>query len=504
MNTFFRIKENDNLINGINAKHKKLPFEILKIAPILKKDFYSNHHPIIINNEGLPKTAGYQTVLSAGIYFKKKHFEFQSRPNFSFSENKYFETFYTNHADITWRDYYQWINRIDNPEYLGSSPIKKASISNTSLSYNHNSTKIEISNKNIWWGPGIKNALIMTNNAEGFSNINLSSSKPIKTEIGDLEFQFVTGLLKNSDVPPNEPNRVYQGEFLYRPKLNSKRIFTGGLVSFQPKKLQGLHLGYTKAAYSYYKYSKSPLDYLPLFGSLGNRVTYSETNDYKKMMGSVFARYLMKNDNAEIYAEYGNNNRVINPLLFLSKNKSPSGYIIGVKKAIIIGSNKFVDIGFEYTDLSLKDIYHIKNIQSWYIDDKIRHGYTHKGKIIGSGIGPGGESQFLQIGFNKGINRIGIELERRVYNNDFYYFTFERVRDFRRHWVDLISNIEFDIQLKNMLIGGKLSATRTLNYQWFYQEYEPITDGNSYYKNGLDYFTLEGNFYIYYLLNFKK
>lgn len=478
--------------------------EELRVFPILKKDNYTTNHPIEINNEDNPLNVGYQTNIQSGIYIKKGGIEFQTRPKFVFSENKKYETFFTNHDDITWRDYYQWINRIDNPEKFGNDPLSKIFLSNTSLSYNKVGLKLELSNKNMWWGPGYYQTLLMTNNAEGFINLNFSSAKPISFNFGNVEWQFASGLLKNSRIEPIESRRVFKGEFLYNPKPNSRRIFTGGAVSLEPKITPGLFLGFIKASYSYLKNSKSLLDYTSLFGTLGTKVTTAEKNEQKRMMGSVFLKYMMKKDNAEIYAEYGRNDKTLNPLFFLEKEPIPSGLIIGMKKIFPLKNDEFIDFGMEYTNLSLKDIYQIKDIKSWYIDDSVRHGYTNNGKIIGSGLGPGGESQLIEIGLNKGINRIGIQFERRVHNNDFYYYSFERIRDFRRHWVDLITNFEVDLQYKNFLFGGKFTIARTLNYQWFYQEYAPVIDGNSYYKNGLDYMTVQGSLYVHYLLNLKK
>lgn len=500
----FQNQNIDNFFIGEKFNLKVKASDEIRIFAISKKDNYTTHHPIEINNDGNPATVGYQTILQSGIYIKRGRFDFQTRPKFFFAENKKYETFYTNHDDITWRDYYEWINRIDNPEMFGANPISKISLSNTSFGYTYKKIKIELTNKNMWWGPGYHQTLLMTNNADGFINVNFSTTKPIKLDFGNLEWQFASGLLNNSRIEPLESRRVYKGEFLYQPKPNSRRIFTGGIVTIEPKITPGLFVGFTKASYSYLKNSKSILDYIPLFGTLGTKLTNAEKNNYKKMMGSVFFRYLMKKDNAEIYAEYGRNDKTINPLFFLEKESIPSGLIIGIKKLIHLDDKKFIDIGFEYTDLSLKDIYQIKNIKSWYIDDSTRHGYTNNGKVIGSGIGPGGESQLIEVGINKGINRIGIQFERRVHNNDFYYYSFERIRDFRRHWVDLITNFEIDLQYKNFLFGGKLTIARTLNYQWFYQEYEPILDGNSYYKNGLDYMTVQGGLYVHYLLNLKK
>jgi hypothetical protein len=48
-----------------------------------------------------------------------------------------------------------------------------------------------VSNENIWWGPGQRNALMFTNNAAGFMHAYFQTNKPIKTKIGNFEFNEI-------------------------------------------------------------------------------------------------------------------------------------------------------------------------------------------------------------------------------------------------------------------------------------------------------------------------
>ncbi|MFX9097187.1 capsule assembly Wzi family protein, partial [Acinetobacter baumannii] len=60
----------------------------------------------------------------------------------------------------------------------------------------------------MWWGPGSQNSLLMSNNAPGFLHLTLNTRYPIKTGIGNFEFQFISGkltedtsvLLENKDL----------------------------------------------------------------------------------------------------------------------------------------------------------------------------------------------------------------------------------------------------------------------------------------------------------------
>ncbi len=194
------------------------------------------------------------------------------------------------------------------------------------------------------------------------------------------------------------------------------------------------------------------------------------------------------------------------PLFFMDELTVPTAFVAGFRKLFPLRAHRSnIELGLEFTQLSLNRASLINDVKSWYLGDIVRQGYTNNGKVIGSGLGPGGNSQLMEIAWNHGINRIALQVERRIHNNDFYYYTFDRIKDFRRHWVDAICNFKVDRQYKNFLFGGGLSMMRTLNYQWWYMEYEDFSaDGSNYFKNGLDYITFQGQIYCNYRLDFRR
>ena len=472
----------------------------LRILPIQKLDVYNTHHLITINDGSFTPSVGYQAQISGGIFFSHKKWSVQLRPAFQFAENRPYQTFYTNHAAVTWRDYYKWINRIDQPERFGNDPINQVLLGQSAIRYNLRSSSIGISTENLWWGPGYYQSLLLTNNAAGFLHLTYQSRQPLHTKIGLLEWQLIAGKLKNSGIEPLEPRRIYDGQFLYQPKNEDSRLISGMMLSLQPNFLKGLHIGFAKMAYLYQADATSVLDYLPLFGFYGIKTTAAEKRNHKQMLGSIFFRYQMQKEKAELYAEFGRNDRTMNPLFFMDDLTVPTAFVAGFRKLFPLrGHHSNLEIGLEMTQLSLNRSSPIYGIKSWYLGDSVRQGYTNKGKVIGSGIGPGGNSQLVEVAWNHGINRIALQVERRIHNNDFYYYTFEGIKDFRRHWIDAICNLKVDRQYKNFLFGGGLTMMRSLNYQWWYMEYDA-----NYFKNGLDYLTFQGQLYFNYRFDFQK
>lgn len=475
----------------------------IRLLPLSKWDVYNTHHPITINDAEMIPSVGYQTVISTGIFYERGHITAQFKPSFVFTENKPYETFYTEHNAIHWRDYYQWINKIDMPERFGTSPINRIAPGQSFIKYNFKNSSVGISTENRWWGPGYYQSLLLTNNAPGFLHLAYESKKPMKTIFGSIEWQAITGVLENSHIEPLEPRRVYYGTTLYVPKPDKQRMFTGLTVTVQPKFLDGLFVGFAKTAYMYTQEAKSPLDYLPLFGFYGVNTTQLEKNKRKQMMGSLFVRYLMQKEHAEFYAEFGRNDQTLNPLFLMANTTVPTAFVAGFRKLFPQKNGANLEFGMELTQLSFNNAKLIFDAKSWYLGDSVKQGYTNRGKVMGSGLGPGGNSQLLEVAYNKGINRVALVVERRIHNNDFFYYTFERIKDWRRHWVDAIATLKVDHHYKNFLFGGSFTAMRSNNYQWWYKEYDPVINPSTYYKNGLDFMTLQGQVYFHYRFNLK-
>jgi hypothetical protein len=115
----------------------------------------------------------------------------------------------------------------------------------------------------------------------------------------------------------------------------------------------------------------------------------------------------------------------------------------------------------------------IREPDSWYTHSYVRQGYTHLGKTIGAGIGPGSNSQTLELAWIKGLKKIGLQFERVRYNSDYYYYAFEYITDFRRHWVDISTTFKADWNFKNLLLSAQIGIVRSYNYQWLVVQVNP-------------------------------
>ena len=127
----------------------------------------------------------------------------------------------------------------------------------------------------------------------------------------------------------------------------------------------------------------------------------------------------------------------------------------------------------------------LRNAGSWYEHTYVYDGFTNKGEVLGSSIGPGSNSHYISINRITDNEKIGVGFEVIDHDNDFYYEAFMDRRglysDFRRYWKDFNLHVDYNKSFKNFILSSKLIYIRSLNYQWELDDYaEP------YYHPGRD------------------
>lgn len=440
-----------------------------QILPVVWQQQYNTHHPYGWNDGSMIPAKGYESQLSFGFFLKKGIFSLQLRPEIVFAQNSNFSTFPAQQRDSIWRSYYNNVlNMIDAPERFGTGSYLKMFPGQSSFRINYHKLSLGLSTENLWWGPGIRNSLLMSNNAPGFPHISFNSSQPVTSSIGSFEWQLISGKLNGSGILP-DTTRTFNGQQLYSPKENGDRYLNGMVVSWQPKWTKGLFLGFSRVYYQYWSEVPASLDgCLPVLGKLFKNKLPNEDAKRRDQMLSLFFRLVLEKEKAELYGEFGRNDHSQNSRDFLVEPEHSRAYIVGFSK-IFDGKKKDLQVFSEITNLQIPSTSMVRELESWYAHYQVRHGYTNLGQVIGAGIGPGGSSQTLGLQWGSGADKIGGTIERVVYNNDFYYAAFSPYRNFQKHWVDFSLNLNKSWLRNRMLYDVRLSFINSLNYQWYYE-----------------------------------
>ena len=475
----------------------------IKMLPIDFNIEFNSHHPYSSNNGSMIPNKGYQQLVSGGFYIELGPLSVQLKPEYVFSENKFFEGFPDTHYDLIWSKRYALWNTIDIPERFGIKSHSKTLIGQSFIKLNFKGISLGFSNENIWWGPSIRNSIMMSNNARGFKHFTFNSTKPLETKIGNFEWQFITGRLENSGFTPPNTEKTYAGTLLYSPKINQLgdmedwRFLQGIVFSYSPKWVDGLTLGYIKWIQMYsgafegkYTWIDGKSSYFPLFRNLFRKNDiYPDFEEQTDQAAGLFFRWIWKDSKAELYAEFYYNDAKENLRDLLLDSDHSRAATVGIRK-IFKTSNKSSNYLFswEWTQLEQTASRKLRGAGSWYRHSMVVDGFTNRGEVLGASIGPGSNSHYFSIEKFNFKNKIGLSFEIIDQDNDFYYYAFESAKDYRRYWKDFNLLINIDKKLKNIWISSKFIYSRSLNYQWDLDDtatsyYHPGRDVNNFHVN---------------------
>ena len=431
-------------------------------------------HPYDWNEGSMIPAKGFQQYLNGGVNVKWKNLELQLAPEYVLAQNLPYEGFNEGQDKVHWRDYYRFYNFIELPERMGNAQYSQFFWGQSFIKFNYKNTVLQLSTANKWWGPGFRNALILSNNAAGFPHIGFSNKKPIRSKIGTFNYEFIWGQLINSGQPPPASYLKYNGEQMFAPKENRNRSFQAMHINYIPKWFPNLTLGLEQSFVQYEDQLKGLDNYLPI-----KNIIYRLPNDVLNQpitLTAFYFNYEFPAVKAKIYGEFGwNLNRTTLRNWLIQPDKGMAN-VLGFSKIIPSQRAHFWELKAEMTNLQLLTVaeqFTTGAPPSWYLGAYVRQGYTNNGKTIGAGVGPGGTSQTLELNWRKGNNRIGVSGERRLHNNDFYVYSFTPSGDFRRFYVDFATSLKVDWRVGKWEFGPRITYVQTNNYNW--ELYQPAS-----------------------------
>jgi hypothetical protein len=447
------------------------------ILPILSSTIYNSKRPFGWGNYGLTPSNGVKKYLSLGGAIKKKNFILYVQPELFFQQNKTFEGFSNKFTtDVIASKFFLW-NIIDSPEQFSNKPNFNLTLGQSFISYRFRKSEIAFSNRTLWWGPGQWNSLLFSNNAKSFPHVSINSTAPNETKVGNFEYQLVLGKLQSSFIEPSTYNDLNSIYFL--PFVDNSRYLNAINVSFNPKILPNLHLGFGRTFMQFWDKDKISLSYLiPIFEgfqkekffSNGNSVSYDGKIQSQQMV--IFSRYLVPKANFELYFEYGRRDHALNWREFFLNPEHGRAYQLGFVK--IFRGNDYKNVwqvrGEITTQSESVNRYMRYDLPGgfWHAHGYILTGFTNLGIPLGVGLGQGSDSQTLELSYFKGFNKLGFIFQRIENNKSFYYMA--KLNSYNINpWIDFNSGVIFNHKIeKNIFLDYKINFIFSNNNQWNY------------------------------------
>jgi hypothetical protein len=409
----------------------------LSVLPFSLVQQFNTHHPYGWNDGPMISAKGYQGMLSAGIQASLGPVELQLQPEFIFAANPPYRVSASYGANT-------------GTNYLKLFPGQ------SSLQVNIGKTAIGVSTANIWWGPGVHSSLLMSNNAPGIPRVFFRSRKPVNIGIGSLEWQLMGGWLQSDFRYPFENNHL---------KMMSggdTRYLNGLVVSYQPKWVPGLFLGFTRAVQTYAATNAgAPAAFFErYFPTIALAIQKKDVKDEDSLsrdqLASFFLRWVFPKAHFEFYAEYGFNDYSMNWRDYSLGTSHSAAYIVGFRKVIPRGDDKRIEFGMELTQMAQSPDWMVRNAGNWYEHSTIHEGYTNQNQIIGAGAGWGANVLSIDASWVSKNKRLGFLLER--INRDPVNRPVK--------WIDLGLGVAPQWKKGQFVVGGLLELVKTNQYLW--------------------------------------
>jgi hypothetical protein len=302
---------------------------------------------------------------------------------------------------------------IDLPWRLGDASFSRIYPGQSSLSVAAGPIEAGAATENEWWGPALRNPVVMSDNAPGFPHAFLRTSHPLNTLLGSLDARWIVGGLHESDYFDND-------------LTNDVRSLSAIAIAWKRSAASGLTLGFTRSVISattgYGDVAGHLFDALSNTGHPDARaVTDSTMISGSDQIFSLFARWAFPGYGLESYVEWARADFPVSLRDFLEQPDHSRGYTAGIQWARPIGINAHFRVQGELTNLEQSSTYRFRPIGSFYTSRSVIQGYTNEGQIIGAGIGPGSSAQWIAGDYFKGGWQMGVTAGRTRFNNDAFF-----------------------------------------------------------------------------------
>lgn len=426
---------------------------------------YNSKYPHDVNDGALWAGKGGSAALSAGVQVKWGPVTGTLYPTVYASQNDDFPlapVSFGNRPSFA----YAWHQNIDWPQRFGAETVKEYDWGQSGIRVDLSGFTAGFSTENMWWGPTVRNPIIMGNSAAGFPHIDLGTGRPVWIGIGHIEARAIWGELRESDYFDTDPD-------------NDRRYITGLTFGYRPSFLPGLTIGGTRVLYQ--RWPDDGLgagEIFDFFGEFFNEGVEplpggGVGNDPTDQLLSVVARWVLPDAGIDVYLEWARNDFSGNLRDFLLEPDHSRGFTVGFQKTLASHNGVF-RLRSEFTTLGLSATAQIRANPTFYVHSVVHQGYTQRGQLLGAGIGPGANSQVLGVDRYSAAGRWGVSLQRVRFDDDAFFR-------------DGLSRLEHDVELTlggsvfrfvgPVEVGGGLELSRRLN--WYRVEENDVTNLNA-------------------------
>ena len=356
---------------------------------------------------------------------------------------------------------------LDLPWKMGSGTFTEFHPGQSSLTVSAPSVEVGAATENEWWGPAIRNPLVMSDNAPGFPHLFLRTRGPLNTPLGRIDARWIVGGLEESDWFDND-------------ETNDVRSLSAVALTWKLRESSPFTFGFTRAVFAPADgYGDAMTSWLDAFRNTGHpnaRATTDATvTPGPDQIFSVFAHALVPSYGFETYIEWARADFPVSLRDFLEDPIHSRGYTAGVQWTRPVSAGASLRAQGEITSVEQSTTYRFRQQGSFYSSRAVIQGYTNRGQLLGSGLGPGSSGAWLAGDLIAGGWQAGLTWSRVRFNNDAFFLLPHATRC--GHDVTVAPGARASFTTSRIRVGASLSFAN--RYNTFFQNKSSCEDGGN-------------------------
>ena len=359
--------------------------------------------PFSMNDGPLWAGRGANAIVTAGVGVHVGRIRVTLAPQLVASENRAFQVIPYPQNDPAHRSV--WANpfhpppsSIDLPIRFGDRSIRRLDAGQSAVTVDLPAVSVGVATENLWWGPGVRNAIVLSNNAPGFPHAFVETRNGLRSSLGTFGAQWLVGRLRESD-------------YFDADTSNNARSLSGVIIVWTPPWDSGLSLGASRTVFASARNARSAFaNAFDVFRDAGHPNTdtsASAAGRGRDQLFSLFGRWVFPAVHFAAYAEWARFETPLSLRDFLEFPGHSQGYTAGLEWARPWRGGT-MRLQAEGTYLEPDPSLHVRPVGESYTSRSVVQGYTHRGESLGAAIGPGASSQWLAVDFFRPAFRIGV------------------------------------------------------------------------------------------------
>lgn len=346
-------------------------------------------------------------------------------------------------------------NSADLPLRFGDRHLLRIDPGASEIAFERRNARARLTAANDWWGPGVRNALVMSSHAAGVPRIEVSTIRPIPTRAGAVTIKAIAGALTESNFFDRQPNDY--------------RSLSGAIVTLRPAFDSNFTVGLSRVVYAVIEspligplaHSLDVLTRWEYIGGPGDTTASGSPRQRADQIAALFARWVFPEAGLEAYAEWARMDLPKSPGELLVAPHHSGGYTIGLQYAVPRGAN-VLRLQTEFTYVEQSRVFRDRPSHDFYAGRASSQGYTQRGQAIGAAIGPGGSSQWLALDHFAPRWHGGVFAGRIRWENDALYRQF--APNFMRHDVTVFGGARGSLRSAFTDVSAEITYGYRFNY----------------------------------------